>query len=359
MVKQGVYIIAEAGVNHNGDMKLAQRLVQEGAAAGANAVKFQTFRPEQLVTQTAQKAAYQKVTTGAEENQLSMLRKLTLRDEDYIELQNLCLKYGVDFLSTPFDSDSLRFLTTLAMPFIKVPSGEITNAPFLWEIARTQQKVVLSTGMATLGEVEQALSVLAYGFLRHDFPKHYREALEVYASAAGQDILREKVRLLHCTTQYPAPAEEANLQAMDTMAYSFGLPVGYSDHTEGIIVPVVAAAKGAVIVEKHFTLDKNMEGPDHKASLDPTELKAMIEAIRRAEKAIGMGIKLPTTAEVPNISIVRKSLVAAREIAVGEVLTSDNLTAKRVGQGISPMEIWQVLGQTAKRDFAADEPIEL
>ncbi len=353
-----VYIIAEAGVNHNGDIELARQLVREGAAAGVDAVKFQTFRPEKLVTQNAEKAAYQKVTTGSQESQLAMLQKLTLRDEDYVELEQLCRECGVEFISTPFDSDSLRFLTMeLDMPFIKIPSGEITNAPFLWEIAQTQKPVVLSTGMATLGEIENALAVLACGYLRSDFPAGFQEVQEVYVSAAGQKVLQDKVKLLHCTTQYPAPASQANLRAMDTIKSAFGLPVGYSDHTEGITIPVAAVARGAQIIEKHFTLDKNMPGPDHKASLEPGELKSMVQAIRNVEQAIGTGIKIPAADEVPNIPIVRKCLVAARNIAAGEIFSLEKLTAKRAGNGTSPMAIWNLLGEKAKCDYKADEKI--
>lgn len=353
-----IYIIAEAGVNHNGDIELARQLVRKGAAAGVNAVKFQTFRPEQLVTRNAEKAAYQKVTTGSQESQLIMLKKLTLRDEDYVELEQLCQECGVDFISTPFDSDSLRFLTTeLDMPFIKVPSGEITNAPYLWEIARTQKPVILSTGMATLGEIENALAVLACGYLHSDFPTSFREVQEVYVSVEGQKELQDKVQLLHCTTQYPAPAKQANLLAMDTMKRAFGLPVGYSDHTEGITIPIAAVARGAQIIEKHFTLDKNMPGPDHKASLEPEELKNMVQAIRTLEQAIGTGVKIPAADEVPNIPIVRKCLVAAKNVKAGEFFSLDNLTAKRAGKGISPMDVWKWLGEKAKRNYKADEKI--
>ena len=358
MSKQ-VYIIAEAGVNHNGDIELARQLVREGAAAGVDAVKFQTFRPEKLVTQNAEKAAYQKVTTGKQESQLAMLQKLTLRDEDYVELEQLCQECGVEFISTPFDSDSLHFLTTeLDMPFIKVPSGEITNAPFLLKIAQTQKPVVLSTGMATLGEIERALAMLAYGYLYEGFPADFRSVQQAYVSEGGQTVLQEKVQLLHCTTQYPAPSSQANLKAMETIAKAFGLPVGYSDHTEGIIIPVAAVARGAVIIEKHFTLDKDMPGPDHKASLEPDELQAMVQAIRTVEQSIGSGIKIPAADEVPNLPIVRKSLVAAKDIEAGEIFTLDNLTAKRVGQGINPMDIWYVLGNKAKCAYKKDEKIQ-
>ena len=359
MKKKPVYIIAEAGVNHNGDMELARQLVTEGADAGVDAVKFQTFRPEKLVTQLAEKAAYQKATTESRESQLEMLQKLTLQEDDYKELQQLCGECGVDFISTPFDSDSLRFLTTeLDMPFIKIPSGEVTNAPFLLELAHTHKPVVLSTGMATLGEIEKALAVLAYGYLQKDFPLDFQAVQDVYVSAAGQEILREKVQLLHCTTQYPAPAAQANLRAMDTMKQAFGLPVGYSDHTEGITIPVAAAAQGAVIIEKHFTLDRNLPGPDHKASLELEDLKAMVQAVRAVEEAMGSGIKIPAPEEVPNISIVRKSLVASNPIEAGEGFSMENLTCKRAGVGISPMDIWYVLGRKAGRAYGVDEKIE-
>lgn len=359
MNNQQVYIIAEAGVNHNGDMDMARKMVRAGAAAGVDAVKFQTFRPENVVTVTAEKAAYQKITTGTQESQLEMLQKLTLRDEDYIELEKLCKECGVDFISTPFDSDSLHFLTTaLAMPFIKIPSGEITNAPFLIEIAHSQIPVVLSTGMATLGEVEKALAVLAYGYVRNDFPASYQAAQDVYVSAEGQNILRDKVQLLHCTTQYPAPASQANLRAMETMERAFGLPVGYSDHTEGITLPIAAVAMGACIIEKHFTLDRAMPGPDHKASLESSELSTMVKAIRMTEKARGNGVKIPSQAELSNIPIVRKSVVASSNIAKGDVFSLEDFAFKRDGIGISPIEIWNLLGKRAGRDYMADEKIE-
>lgn len=358
MNRQEVYIIAEAGVNHNGDMNLAKQLVRQGAEAGVNAVKFQTFRPEKLVTKLAEKATYQKENTENQESQLEMLQKLTLQDEDYMELEQLCQEYGVDFISTPFDSESLHFLTNkLDMPFIKVPSGEIDNAPFLLEIAHTKKPIVLSTGMATLGEIEKALAVLSYGYLNTVFPVSFQAVHHVYISDEGQKVLKDKVKLLHCTTQYPAPVAQANLLAMDTMKKAFGLAVGYSDHTEGITIPIAATAMGAEIIEKHFTLNKNMEGPDHRASLDPHELKEMVKAIRMVEQANGNGIKIPVDDEVANIHIVRKSLVAAKDIVAGETFTLDKLTAKRAGVGISPMNIWNLIGKKSECDYKADEKI--
>ena len=354
-----VYIIAEAGVNHNGDVKLAHELLEAGAAAGADAVKFQTFRPVRLVTRTAEKAAYQLETTDAAESQLAMLEKLALADEDYIALAEHAQELGVDFLSTPFDEESLAFLMThVKMPAIKIPSGEITNAPFLFQAARSGADLLLSTGMSTLGEIEQALAVLAYGYLHEAPPQDMEACLLAYSSEEGQAGLARHVRLLHCTTQYPAPFTQANLRAIETMRRAFRLPVGYSDHTQGIAIPLAAVACGAEIIEKHFTLDRTMEGPDHKASLEPAELHAMVEGIRAVEQALGTGVKIPAEAEFGNRTIVRKSLVAAKEIACGEAFTQENLTAKRPAGGISPLDYWGILGRPAQKSYAVDDRIE-
>ena len=353
------YIIAEAGVNHNGSPELAKKLVEAAAEAGANAVKFQTFRAEKLASASAQKAVYQKETTDAGESQVDMLRKLELPLDTYPELIALCKEKGVDFLSTPFEMDSLRFLVEEChIQKIKVPSGEITNGPFLLEIAQTGLPVILSTGMSTLCEVETALSVLAYGYLHDGVPCCSEDFVRAYSEAQIRGILREKVSLLHCTTEYPAPFDEVNLAAMETMKKAFGLPVGYSDHTEGIAIPLAAAARGAVIIEKHFTLDKTLPGPDHKASLAPDELAEMVRGIRQIEKAIGNGCKAPTVREWTNLAVVRKSLVAKRAIREGEVLSEDNLSVKRPASGTSPMRYWELLGKRASRDYKADESIQ-
>ena len=354
-----VYIIAEAGVNHNGSPELAKKLVEAAADAGADAVKFQTFRAERLASVSAQKADYQKATTDAGESQVDMLRKLELPLAAYSELLVLCKGKGIDFLSTPFEADSLRFLTEEChVPRIKIPSGEITNGPFLLEIARTGLPVILSTGMSTLGEVETALSVLAYGFLYDGVPEGNKDFSRAYGEAQERGILCEKVSLLHCTTEYPAPFDEVNLAAMDTMRRAFGLSVGYSDHTEGIAIPLAAVARGAEIIEKHFTLDKTLPGPDHKASLSPDELASMVRGIRQIEKAVGNGCKVPTAKEHMNLSVVRKSLVAKCEIRTGESFSMGNLSVKRPASGTNPMRYWELIGKRANRNYEADEPLQ-
>lgn len=328
-----VCIIAEAGVNHNGDFALAKQMVDEAKKAGADYIKFQTFVPEKLVSRFAEKAEYQKETTGAGESQLQMLQKLTLTNDNFRELKKYCAKTGIGFISTPFDLESIDFLETFDMDFWKVPSGEVTNLPYLERIARTGRKVVLSTGMCDLKEIKEAVAVL-------------------------ENNGTPEIVLLHCNTQYPTPYEHVNLTAMQTMEKATGKKTGYSDHTQGIEVPVAAVALGAVVIEKHFTLDKEMEGPDHKASLNPQELKAMVTAIRHIEKAFGTGEKVPTLSEKTNIAVARKSIVAARAIKQGEILTEENLTVKRPGSGISPMRWYEILGKKAVRDFKEDELIE-
>lgn len=329
-----IFIIAEAGVNHNGDMKLAKKLVDAAKSAGADAVKFQTFKAECLVSKTAQKAEYQKQAAEAEESQLEMLKKLELTYSGFKELKEYCAQKGIVFLSTAFDLDSIDFLESLEIPIFKVPSGEITNLPYLIKIAGTGKPVILSTGMSDLEEVEWALKVL-------------RE------NGAGA------ITLLHCNTQYPTPFENANLLAMPALKERFGVAVGYSDHTLGIEAPIAAVALGAAVIEKHFTLDKNLEGPDHKASLDPQELTAMVTSIRNIEAALGDGIKKPSASEMLNKPAARKSIVAKRNIAKGEIFTENNLTIKRPGNGISPMRWFEVLGTSAARDFCEDELIEV
>lgn len=355
-----IFVIAEAGVNHNGSLELARDLIDAAAQAGADAVKFQTFTASEVVSRHAPKAAYQQRNTQHDESQLEMISKLELSAEDHRVLIAHSRGRGVEFLSTPFDSRSLTLLVDdLGLRTIKIPSGEITNAPFLVRIARTGCRLILSTGMSTLGEVESGLAALAYGALcPADQPPGAASFEAAYASASGQALLRERVVLLHCTTEYPAPFADVNLKAMDVLAQAFGLPVGYSDHTEGIHIAVAAAARGAKVIEKHFTLDRKLPGPDHKASLEPAELRAMIRAVRDVETALGDGIKRPSAAEFRNRAVVRKSIVAARPIAPGERYSESNLTCKRPGTGVSPSDYWNRLGAAATRGYAADELID-
>ena len=330
----GILIIAEAGVNHNGSLTNAKKLIDCAVKAGADVVKFQTFIAESIISKTADKADYQKKATGSDETQFEMVRKLELSYDAFSELSRYCKEKGIVFLSTPFEPKSIDFLHMLGMPFWKVPSGEITNLPYLIKIAETGMDVVMSTGMADLGEIRQAMSIL-------------------HENGAGE------ITLLHCNTEYPTPMADVNLLAMQTLKKEFGVTVGYSDHTLGIEVPIAAAALGASIIEKHFTLDKAMQGPDHKASLEPDELKTMVKAIRNIEAALGDGIKTPTDSEKKNIGIARKSIIAKCNIKKGEMLTQDNLTVKRPGTGISPMCWFDVIGRLAVRDFEEDELIEI
>lgn len=353
-----VYIIAEAGVNHNGCLDTAIQLVDAAVAAGANAVKFQTFKAEKLVTQAAAKADYQKHSTGENENQLDMLRKLELKYEFHFQLRDYCRQQGIEFLSTAFDPGSLAFLVNdIGLEKLKIPSGEITNGPFLLQHAQTGRDIILSTGMATLAEVEIALGVLAFGYLDWDKPNLLRFQ-QAYGSEEGQAFLKQKVTLLHCTSEYPSPLQHVNLRAMDTLKSAFDLEVGYSDHTEGLTVPIAAAARGAVLIEKHFTLDRSQKGPDHAVSLEPAELKQMVAAIRAVEMALGTGIKMPQPAELQNRNVARKSLIAATKISPGEAFSAENLTCKRPGTGLSPMEYWRLLGNTSHRTFESDDLIE-
>ena len=331
----GVFIIAEAGVNHNGSLVLAKQLIDKAVEAGADSVKFQTFKAEEVISQFAPKAEYQKKATNPVESQLEMVKKLELSFADFEELYSYCEKKGIMFLSTPFDLESARFLKKLGLEIFKIPSGEITNYLLLKEIGSYKKEVILSSGMADLGEIEDALDVLI---------------------KAGST--REKITILHCNTDYPTPYEDVNLQAMLTISKAFQVNVGYSDHTPGIIIPVAAVALGAQVIEKHFTLDKNLPGPDHKASLEPDELKAMVKAIKNVEKALGTGIKKPSKSELKNLPIARKSIVAKQPIRQGEVFNENNLTVKRPGTGISPMRWHEVLGKKAQRDYEKDELID-
>ncbi len=350
-------IIAEAGVNHNGDEKLAFQLVDEAFAAGADIVKFQTFKAKNLVTAQAQQAEYQVTNTGKQESQLAMLSRLELSYEAHHQLVAYCAKLGIEFLSTAFDSESLDFLVNdLKLTRLKIPSGEITNAPLVLQHARTGCDLIVSTGMATLADIETVLGVIAFGYTASVDTLPSIDAFQAaYFSEAGKKALKAKVTVLHCTTEYPAPLADINLRAMDTLAAAFGLPVGYSDHSEGIIVPIAAVARGAVLIEKHFTLDKEMEGPDHKASLDPVELKSMVQAIRAVELTLGDGIKGPRPSEIKNKAAARKSIVAARDIAAGQIIQADDIAIKRPGTGESPSKFWQIQGKPASKAYKAGE----
>ncbi|EOC4999046.1 N-acetylneuraminate synthase [Campylobacter upsaliensis] len=327
-----VLIIAEAGVNHNGDINLAKKLIEQAAKAGADVVKFQTFKANSCVSVSAKKAKYQLETTAKEESQLEMIQKLELSYESHFELMKHCKKHGIAFLSTPFDLESVEFLRGLDLPYFKIPSGEITNLPYLKAVAKCKKRVLLSTGMANLGEIEAALTIL-----RKNGTKN--------------------ITLLHCNTEYPTPFEDVNLNALKTLKEAFKLEVGYSDHTEGIVASLGAVALGAVVIEKHFTLDKTMEGPDHRASLEFEELKALCKGIRELEKALGSGIKKASKSEAKNKIIARKSLVAKREIQKGEKFSIENLTTKRPGSGISAMRYEEYLGKRALKTYKKDELI--
>ncbi|GDY24149.1 N-acetylneuraminate synthase [Agarivorans sp. Toyoura001] len=352
-------IIAEAGVNHNGDEKLAFELADAAYQSGADIVKFQTFKAKNLVTEEAKQADYQVTNTQKQESQLAMLSRLELSYDAHHELVKHCVKLGIEFLSTAFDSESLDFLVNdLGLTRLKLPSGELTNAPLVLEHARTGCDLIVSTGMATLSEIETALGVIAFGYTSDDSAVPSVQAFqEAYASDEGQRALKSKVTILHCTTEYPAPMEEINLKAMDTLGRAFDLPAGYSDHSQGITIPIAAVARGAVLIEKHFTLDNNMEGPDHKASLEPQDLTAMVSAIRQVEKALGSRVKTPTVSEVKNKAVARKSLVAARDINEGEAFSPQNMTIKRPGDGMSPYRYWDMLERTASKAYRAGELI--
>jgi len=329
-----VFIIAEAGVNHNGSIELAKKLIDVASESGADAVKFQTFKAEKLVSKKAQKAHYQKQTTDKTESQFDMIKKLELDLDTHKELISYCKTKNIMFLSTPFDHDSIELLNDLGLEIFKIPSGEITNLPYLRHIGKLNKKVILSTGMADIGEIEDALDILI-----------------------SSGTKKENITVLHANTMYPTPMEDVNLKAMVTIGNTFDIVFGYSDHTLGIEVDIAAVAMGASCIEKHFTLDKTMEGPDHKASLEPDELKAMVKAIRNIEVALGNSIKKPSKSEIPNMQIARKSIVAKMDIKKGEVLREENITIKRPGNGINPMRWDEVIGTVASKDYREDELI--
>ena len=352
------FVIAEAGVNHDGSLEKALHLIDVAATAGADAVKFQTFQASKLVTAVARKAQYQIENTKESGGQFEMLKRLELSLDDHRTLVAHCKARGIRFMSTAFDADGLAFLATLGMPALKVPSGDITCAPLLLKAARTGMPLIVSTGMSTIADIELALGVIAFGRLYDREPRAGSEFVDAYCSTEGRRALRESVTLLHCVTQYPAPPESVNLRAMDTMAAAFGLPVGYSDHTLGIGVSLAAVARGATVIEKHFTLDRTSAGPDHAASLEPGELAELVRGVRHIELALGSPIKGPAPQEVANRPIARRSLVAARPIKAGAQILAADLAYKRPGSGISPMHFWDTVGRTAARDFDVDEAIE-
>ena len=329
-------IIAEAGVNHNGSLVLAKKLVTAGAEAGADIIKFQTFNPEALTSVFAETAQYQKINTGKEESQLDMLKALTLSRDDHMELIDFCNKSEIRFCSSPFDLESIDFLQTLDLPFWKIPSGEITNLPYLKKIAQSGKSVILSTGMSNLTDIESALEIL------------YSNGLN-----------RDDITLLHCNTEYPTPASDVNLNVLKSLGIVFDVKIGYSDHTVGIEFPIAAVALGACVIEKHLTLDKAMDGPDHKASLNPSEFKSMVRAIRNVEIGMGHSVKHPSESEKKNLSIARKSIIASRDIDEGTLFSEENLSVKRPGNGLSPMLWNSVIGKSARRSFQKDECIEI
>ncbi|WP_026894334.1 N-acetylneuraminate synthase [Clostridiisalibacter paucivorans] len=329
-----VFVIAEAGVNHNGSLELAKKLVDAAKDAGADCVKFQTFVSKNIVSKNAVKAEYQKQQTEPEESQQDMLKKLELSFDEFVELNEYCKSKSIEFMSTAFDFDSIDFLDGLEMGTWKIPSGDITNLPYLIKIANLNKPVILSTGMSTMEDIRSAIKAL-------------------------KENGATELTVLHCTTEYPTPFEDVNLRAMNTIKEEFGVKVGYSDHTKGIEVPIAAVALGATVIEKHFTLDRNMEGPDHKASLEPNELKAMVDSIRHIELALGNGMKQPVESEKKNMAVARKSIIASKDIKAGEIFTEENLTVKRPGDGISPMRWFDIIGKPAPRDFEEDELIEL
>ena len=352
-------ILAEAGVNHNGREELAFQLVDAAVEAGADIVKFQTFKAKNLVTESAEQAAYQTANMGKKESQLEMLSRLELSFEVHKRLLDYCASKNIEFLSTAFDSQSLKFLVDdLEHSKLKIPSGEISNAPFVLEHARTGCDLIVSTGMCDLSDIEAALGVIAFGIITPADSAPSIDAFKAaYISEEGQKALKEKVTILHCTSEYPAPLDEVNLRVMNTLEQAFGLPVGYSDHTAGTAIPIAAVARGATLIEKHFTLDQSMDGPDHKASLEPSELASMVEGIRAVEIALGKAIKAPTQSELRNAKVARKSLVAARVINKGDLFSAENLVAKRPGTGMSPFQYWKLIGCVAAQDYQTGDLI--
>lgn len=353
-------VIAEAGVNHNGDEDLAMQLVDIAYKSGADIVKFQTFKAKKLTTNQTVKAHYQKSNTNKNESQLEMLSRLELSYDSFIRIKEKCDSLGIEFLSTAFDTESLTFLIeNVGLKRLKIPSGEITNLPLVLEHAYTGKDIILSTGMSSISEIESALSVIAFGYTSDKKLTPSIEAFEeAYASQEGQKALKEKVTILHCTTEYPAPIEEVNLKAINTLKKTFGLRTGYSDHTKGNHIAIAAVALGASVLEKHFTIDRLMEGPDHKSSLEPNQLSDLVKNIRDIEQVLGDGIKRATISECRNKITARKSLVALKDISEGEKYNKESIGIKRPGNGVSPKEYWNYLNKTAPRNYIEGEIIE-
>ncbi len=359
ILHMSTFVIAEAGVNHNGQLDLAMKLIDVAADAGADAVKFQTFKAEKLAMESAAMARYQKQNIGRDEPQVDMLRRLELAPEDHAVLVEHCAERKIEFLSSPFDNDSVRFLCgELGLKTIKIPSGELTNAPYLYAIATFGVDVILSTGMADMSEIRDALDVLAYGLLGGGAPKGGDAVKGASQTPEGRDVLARKVTLLHCTSEYPAPLDTINLKAMDTLSDAFCVAVGLSDHSEGTAVPIAAVARGAVVIEKHITLDRTLAGPDHKASIEPGELARMVKGIRDVEMALGTGDKVPYAQELENRAIVRKGLFCARDIAAGELFGPNDFLVRRPEQGASPMRYWDLLGTPAARAYVKGEAVD-
>ena len=353
------YIIAEAGVNHNGSLEKAKKLVDVAKQAKADAIKFQTFKAENLVTRAAKQAAYQVDNLGEETSQFEMLKKLELSYEEFTELKNYCDSKHIEFLSTPFDFESVDFLLDdIGIGKVKIPSGELTNSPFIHYIATKGKPIILSTGMATMDYIHEALSFIAYGLAFLDKSVELNQVNVFYQTEEAKLLLNKYVTLLHCTSEYPAPLETINLNAMNEMKKEFQLPIGFSDHSEGIAVPIAAVAIGAMVIEKHFTLDRNLPGPDHLASLEPNALEEMVAGIRAVEQSLGTGKKVPTQVELENRQVARKSVVARVPVAEGEQITENHLAIKRPGNGMSPSSYWSLIGKVAKNAYKLDELID-
>lgn len=351
-------VIVEAGVNHNGSFQMAKKLIQVAKEAGADAVKFQTFKAENLVTRDAEQAEYQVENLGEATSQFDMLKKLELSYDEFTALKQFCDEQHIEFLSTPFDLESVDFLVnTLGMETVKIPSGELTNAPFIYYIATKRKKMILSTGMATVDEIHEALSFIAYG-LANNNKVTIQAVQDFYDTTEAKALLKQYVTVLHCTTEYPAPFNTINLKAIEQLRNELQLPIGYSDHSDGIAVPIAATSLGAVIIEKHFTLDKALPGPDHLASLNPEELKLMVKGIRQVEQSLGDGFKQPSAIELKNRVAVRKSIVAKTDISVGTTLTSEHLAMKRPAKGIPPSGYWSLIGSMTTKAYEKDDLID-